>query len=193
MELIIASNNQHKVAEIQGILDNSFNLKTLKEAGIAEEIPETADTIDGNALLKARYVFNKTKTSCFADDTGLEVDSLNGRPGVYSARYAGENATFEMNNKKLLFELKKEANRKATFKTIIALIIEGKEYLFEGKVRGEIINNYRGFQGFGYDPIFKPVGYDKTYAEMGLEEKNKMSHRYLAVKKLIEFLSGQSI
>jgi XTP/dITP diphosphohydrolase len=193
MELIIASNNQHKVAEIQGILDNSFNLKTLKEAGIAEEIPETADTIDGNALLKARYVFNKTKINCFADDTGLEVDALNGGPGVYSARYAGENATFEMNNQKLLSELKGVENRKAKFKTIIALIKNGKEHLFEGVVDGEIIESYQGFEGFGYDPIFKPLGLGKTYAEMGLEEKNKMSHRYLAVKKLVEFLTGQSI
>lgn len=193
MKLIIASNNKHKIEEISNILSGKYELITLKQANILEDIPETADTIEGNAILKADYVYKKTGISCFADDTGLEVEALSGRPGVYSARYAGKNATFRMNNEKLLSEMGDTNNRRAIFKTVIALILHGKEYLFEGIVEGKIIRELKGMDGFGYDPLFLPDGYDKTYAEMSLAEKNKMSHRYLAVKKLIDFLSGQCV
>jgi XTP/dITP diphosphohydrolase len=161
----------------------------LSQAGIHEEIPETAQTIEENAVLKARYIFNHYNFDCFADDTGLEVEALNNAPGVYSARYAGEQKSSEDNINKLLAELNGKTNRNARFKTVIALILNGKEYLFEGIINGRIANEKRGEKGFGYDPVFIPNGYEKTFAEMSTSEKNNISHRAIAVQKLAKFLS----
>ncbi len=193
MELLFASNNSHKVTEINNILGNSFVLKGLKDAGITEDIPETAPTLEGNALQKARYVHEKTGRDVFADDTGLEVESLNGMPGVNSARFAGENKDSDANIDKLLLMLKGKENRKARFRTVIALIIGGEEHLFEGIVEGTIISDRRGREGFGYDPIFVPEGRDITFAEMPLTEKNKISHRARAFEKLRAFLTSRNI
>jgi XTP/dITP diphosphohydrolase len=193
MELLFASNNSHKVTEINNILGNSFVLKGLKDAGITEDIPETAPTLEGNALQKARYVHEKTGRDVFADDTGLEVESLNGMPGVNSARFAGENKDSDANIDKLLLMLKGKENRKARFRTVIALIIGGEEHLFEGIVEGTIISDRRGREGFGYDPIFVPEGRDITFAEMPLTEKNKISHRARAFEKLRAFLMSRNI
>lgn len=190
MELIFATNNLHKTREVVDILGAGFVVKNLKEAGIMEDIPETADSLQGNALIKARYIFNKYHCNCFADDTGLEIEALDNRPGVFSARYAGENSSYSDNVKKVLKELSGIHNRKACFKTVIALIIDGKEYLFEGRVDGEIIHGPRGNSGFGYDPIFKPNHYNQTFAELGDEIKNNISHRAMAMKLLMEFLSS---
>jgi XTP/dITP diphosphohydrolase len=188
IELIIATNNKHKLGEIKPLIPVQFKLLSLDEVKIFEDIPETADTLEGNALQKAQFVYDRTLKNCFADDTGLEVDALDGRPGVYSARYAGEGCSYADNNRKLLEELKGITNRKACFRTIICLIFEGKEYYFEGKVEGSIITELRGNEGFGYDPVFIPDGHSLTYAEMGFEEKNSLSHRAEAVKKLREYL-----
>lgn len=189
-QLIFASNNHHKINEVSAILKTfGFNVIGLSDAGIYEDIPETAETIEGNASLKANYIFNKYNKDCFADDTGLEVESLNNAPGVYSARYAGEQKSADDNMNKLLYELEGKSNRKARFKTIIALIYQGKEYIFEGVINGIISMDKRGNNGFGYDPIFIPDGYDKTFAEMSAEEKNKISHRAIAVQKLADFLA----
>lgn len=189
-QLIFASNNHHKINEVSAILKTfGFNVIGLSDAGIYEDIPETAETIEGNASLKANYIFNKYNKDCFADDTGLEVESLNNAPGVYSARYAGEQKSADDNMNKLLYELEGKSNRKARFKTIIALIYQGKEYIFEGVINGIISMDKRGNNGFGYDPIFIPDGYDKTFAEMSAEEKNKISHRSIAVQKLADFLA----
>jgi len=193
MELLFASNNSHKVTEINNILGNSFVLKGLKDADITEDIPETAPTLEGNALQKARYVYEKTGRDVFADDTGLEVGSLNGMPGVNSARFAGENKDSDANIDKLLLMLKGKKNRKARFRTVIALIIGGEEHLFEGIVEGTIISDRRGREGFGYDPIFVPEGRDITFAEMPLTEKNKISHRARAFEKLRAFLTSRNI
>lgn len=193
MELLFASNNSHKVTEINNILGNSFVLKGLKDAGITEDIPETAPTLEGNALQKARYVHEKTGRDVFADDTGLEVESLNGMPGVNSARFAGENKDSDANIDKLLLMLKGKENRKARFRTVIALIIGGEEHLFEGIVEGTIISDRRGREGFGYDPVFLPEGRDITFAEMPLTEKNKISHRARAFEKLRAFLMSCNI
>ncbi|HHU34273.1 MAG TPA: non-canonical purine NTP diphosphatase [Bacteroidetes bacterium] len=193
MELLFASNNSHKVTEINNILGNSFVLKGLKDADITEDIPETAPTLEGNALQKARYVHEKTGRDVFADDTGLEVESLNGMPGVNSARFAGENKDSDANIDKLLLMLKGKENRKARFRTVIALIIGGEEHLFEGIVEGTIISDRRGREGFGYDPIFVPEGRDITFAEMPLTEKNKISHRARAFEKLRAFLMSRNI
>lgn len=193
MELLFASNNSHKVTEINNILGNSFVLKGLKDAGITEDIPETAPTLEGNALQKARYVHEKTGRDVFADDTGLEVESLNGMPGVNSARFAGENKDSDANIDKLLLMLKGKENRKARFRTVIALIIGGEEHLFEGIVEGTIISDRRGREGFGYDPVFLPEGRDITFAEMPLTEKNKISHRARAFEKLRAFLMSRNI
>ncbi|MFN7013941.1 MAG: non-canonical purine NTP diphosphatase [Bacteroidia bacterium] len=188
-QLILASNNQHKIDEVSAILTPfGFNVIGLSHAGINEEIPETADTIEGNASLKANYIFKHYGFDCFADDTGLEVEALNNAPGVYSARYAGEQKNSEDNIQKLLAQLEGKPNRNARFKTIIALIIDGKEYLFEGIINGKISSEKRGDKGFGYDPIFIPNGYEKTFAEMTAAEKNNISHRAIAVQKLAEFL-----
>ena len=188
MHFVFASNNVHKLLEIQNIIGKQFNLKTLLDAGFEGDIPENQKTLEGNALEKARFIYSKLNIDCFADDTGLEVEALNGDPGVYSARYAGLENNSENNIAKLLLHLKDKTNRKAQFKTVSALIISGTEFLFEGIVKGNIINEKRGHDGFGYDPIFVPDGYHKTFAEMSIEEKNKISHRAKAIFKLAEFL-----
>lgn len=188
MELIFATHNQHKTEEAKEIAASAFHIKNLKDIGCFEEIPETADTLQGNALQKARYVHEHYHVNCFADDTGLEVEALDGRPGVYSARFAGEHCTYQDNVNKLLKEMEGKTNRKACFKTVVALILEDKEYLFEGRVDGKIIENQRGTSGFGYDPIFLPEGFDRTFAEMNDEEKNSISHRGRAMRKMMDFL-----
>jgi XTP/dITP diphosphohydrolase len=190
IEIVLATHNKHKLSEIRPLIPNKFRLLSLDDAGIFDDIPETADTLDGNALQKAQFVYDRIQKNCFADDTGLEVEALDGRPGVYSARYAGEGCSYADNNIKLLNELKGFENRNACFRTVICLIRDGKQYYFEGRVEGKIITELRGQQGFGYDPVFIPDGHSLTYAEMGFEEKNSISHRALAVKKLKEFLDG---
>lgn len=188
--LVFATNNRHKLDEVQKIVGrSSFRIKSLSEIGCHEEIPETADTLEGNALLKARYVKEHYGYDCFADDTGLEVEALGNAPGVYSARYAGEEKSSEANIRKLVTALEGETNRKARFRTVIALILNGKEQLFEGIVQGKIIEEKKGVSGFGYDPVFVPEGYTQTFAEMGNETKNAISHRAEAVKKLEAYLS----
>jgi XTP/dITP diphosphohydrolase len=190
MELVFATNNKHKLEEISHIIGSQFKIVNLKETGIFEDIPETAETLEGNAFQKADYVFRKTGKDCFADDTGLEIEALENRPGVYSARYAGEGCTFDDNVNKILRELGDIENRKARFRTVIALIIGGTTHYFEGVVEGKIIKDKRGKEGFGYDPVFVPDGYNETFAEMPLELKNKISHRYFATKKLADFLQS---
>ena len=189
MKLVFATNNQHKLDEIRKITNGLTEIVSLAEINCHDDIPETSDTLEGNALLKARYVYERYHTNCFADDTGLEVEALGGAPGVYSARYAGEGHNSEENIKKLLHELEGKDNRKARFRTVFALIINGKEHLFEGIVRGEIIARKRGTSGFGYDPVFVPEGFTQTFAEMSDGQKNKISHRALAVGKLCKFLN----
>lgn len=186
--LIFATNNKHKLEEITPLIQNQFRVISLAEIGCTKEIEESADTLEGNACLKARYIFEKYGFACFADDTGLEIDSLDGRPGVYSARYAGEPHNFEANIYKVLKELEGNKNRKARFRTVIILIVNGNEFQFEGAIEGRILEKRRGSKGFGYDPIFIPDGYNQTFAEMPLSEKNKISHRAIAVEKLIVFL-----
>ncbi len=188
MKLVFASNNQNKIAEIKQMLPKSIELLSLDEIGCTEDIPETADTIEGNAILKANYVTEKYGYSCFADDTGLEVEALDGAPGVFSARYAGQQKNADDNMDKLLDNLKDKTNRKAQFKTIIALNINDEQHLFEGIIKGEIISEKRGTKGFGYDPIFVPEGFSTTFAEMEMNEKAKLSHRGIATRKLISFL-----
>jgi XTP/dITP diphosphohydrolase len=188
MELIFATNNNHKLIEVQEIIGSQFKLISLNEAGIYNEIPENKNTLEGNALDKARFIALLTGKNCFADDTGLEVEALNGDPGVFSARYAGPENNAEENISKLLLNLKDKSKRKAQFRTVVALIIEKKEFLFEGIVKGEILKEKRGSDGFGYDPLFLPIGYKETFAEMCLSEKNKISHRAIAVNKLADFL-----
>jgi XTP/dITP diphosphohydrolase len=191
MKLVFATNNKHKLEEIKQALSNKYEILSLSDINFNEEIPETHETIEENASEKSFYIYNRYKIDCFADDTGLEIDALNGEPGVYSARYAGENCSFEDNMNKVLEKLEGVSNRKAQFRTIISLIINGKEYQFEGKVEGEILTKKHGTDGFGYDPIFRPNGYNETFAEMSIDLKNKISHRGLAVKKLIKFLNKQ--
>lgn len=188
MTLVFASNNEHKIKEIKSLLGNSFTLLSLHDINIREDIPEEEPQIEGNALAKARYVFNVSGLNVFADDTGLEIAELNGLPGVHSARFAGENKDSSANIEKVLFLLGNSKNRKARFRTVIALILEKKEYLFEGIVNGTIIKEKRGIEGFGYDPIFLPDGKTCTFAEMELSEKNTISHRALAFEKLKKFL-----
>ena len=188
-KLIFATNNEHKVEEIRNKLSGIFEISTLKEIGCTEEIPEDSGTLEGNALQKAHYLYNNYGCNCFADDTGLEVEVLNNEPGVYSARYAGESKDSEANMDKLLYNLKDKSNRNARFRTVIALIIDGKEYLFEGIAKGIILTERHGSKGFGYDPIFQPDGYNQSFAELTVDEKNRISHRGKAVEKLIEFLS----
>ena len=187
-KFVFATNNNHKVEEVSAILGNKVELLSMKEIGCHDDIPETADTLEGNALLKARYIYDKYHTDCFADDTGLEVEALNGAPGVFSARYAGDAHNSEANMNKLLRELEGSDNRKARFRTVFALIVNGKEHIFEGIVKGEITKGKHGTSGFGYDPIFLPEGYTQTFAEMGNELKNKISHRAVATKKLCNFI-----
>ena len=191
MKIVFATHNAHKVSEVQAVLGSEYQLVTATEAGITEEIPETQPTIEGNALQKARYVYEHTGLNCFADDTGLEVEALNGAPGVYSARYAGEHVSYADNNVLLLKNLAGCENRKARFRTVIALIVDGKEYLFEGRVEGTIATEHHGEGGFGYDPLFVPEGSQLTFAEMSSEAKNKISHRGRAVAKLVAFLHGK--
>lgn len=190
-ELIIATNNAHKLQEIQPLIPDHFQIKTLKQIGCTDDIPETADTLEGNALLKARYISDKYGFDCFADDTGLEIEALSGRPGVYSARYATDGHDFEANIDKVLSELEGIENRKARFRTVIALILDGKVSYFEGIVNGKIITERKGSEGFGYDPVFIPDGSQLTFAEMPLPEKNKISHRARAVARLVDFLKSQ--
>ena len=189
MKLVFATNNKNKVKEIKALLPESIEILTLSDIECMEEIEETEDTIEGNAKLKANYITKKYGYDCFADDTGLEVDSLNGAPGVYSARYAGKNVTYEDNVQKMLKEMKGKSNRRSQFRTAIALNLKGEQFLFEGVCKGEITNNRHGIDGFGYDPIFRPLDYKQTFAEMSLAEKGKISHRGLAVQKLMEFLT----
>jgi len=186
---VFATNNAHKLEEVSYILGEKVELLSLKDIGCHEDIPETADTLEGNALLKARFIAEKYHVDCFADDTGLEVEALGGAPGVYSARYAGDGHDSEANMRKLLKDMEGMENRKARFRTVFALIVDGKEHLFEGIVKGEIITNRKGTSGFGYDPIFVPEGYTQTFAEMGNELKNKISHRAVATNKLCRFLA----
>ena len=190
MTLVFASNNQNKILEIQSMLPSTIEILSLESIGCFEEIPETADTIKGNAILKANYVTEKYGYNCFADDTGLEVEALGGAPGVYSARYAGEQKNAADNMTKLLVALQNKSNRKAQFKTVICLNLNGNQHLFTGIARGDIINEKIGDQGFGYDPIFKPEGYSLTFAQMPMETKAKLSHRGIATGKLIDFLGN---
>jgi XTP/dITP diphosphohydrolase len=189
MELVFASNNEHKIREIKSILGNSFTLLSLSDLNIYDDIPEDEPTLEGNALSKVRYIHKATGANVFADDTGLEIDALDGLPGVHSARFAGEKKDSSANIEKVLKMLGKGKNRKAKFRTVIALILEKNEYLFEGVVSGNIISIKRGAEGFGYDPVFIPDGKNQTFAEMDLAEKNTISHRARAFEKLKEFLN----
>lgn len=191
MQLVFASNNKNKIKEIQQILPQSITILSLEDIGCHEEIPETSNTIEGNAILKANYVTQKYGYDCFADDTGLEVEALNGEPGVYSARYAGEQRNSEDNLNKLLDVLTGETNRNAQFKTVIALNTNGKQHLFTGIAPGKISLEKSGAEGFGYDPIFQPEGYQETFAEMASDLKNKISHRAIATQQLISFFENQ--
>jgi XTP/dITP diphosphohydrolase len=190
MQLVFASNNLNKIREIQSILNGSIQLLSLEEIGCHEEIPETADTIEGNAILKANYVTEKYGYDCFADDTGLEVKTLNGEPGVYSARYAGEQKNADDNMNKLLDALKGKSDRSAQFKTVIALNIKGEQHLFTGIAKGAITLDKTGNHGFGYDSIFQPENYTETFAELSSDIKNKISHRAKATQQLIDFLNS---
>ncbi|MBQ3249450.1 MAG: non-canonical purine NTP diphosphatase [Alistipes sp.] len=188
MKIVFATNNAHKIAEVKAVLGEGYELVTLKEVGITEDIPETGATLDENASLKARYVYNRTGLDCFADDTGLEVEALNGAPGVHSARYATDGHDFKVNNHKLLHELQGADNRRARFRTVISLIRGGVEQHVEGIVEGTIAREESGAEGFGYDPLFIPTGHDRSFAEMSAEEKNAISHRGRAVAKLAAIL-----
>ncbi|MDB2418649.1 non-canonical purine NTP diphosphatase [Flavobacteriaceae bacterium] len=189
MKLVFATNNLHKLKEVQEMLSNAIEVLSLKDIGCFEDIEETESTLEGNAKLKANYITEKYGFDCFADDTGLEVEALYGNPGVYSARYAGEHGNAEKNMEKLLNELQNKSSRKAKFRTIIALNLKNKQYLFEGICDGEILNEKTGVKGFGYDPIFKPKNASCSFAEMNSEEKNIISHRGIAIQKLVNFLS----
>lgn len=189
INLIFATSNQNKVLEIQKILPKKFEIKSLKDLNYFEDVPENENTIEGNAIFKAKYIYEKFNINVFADDTGLEVEALNGEPGVHSARYAGTTRNSEKNIKKLLKNLKNVKNRNARFKTVIALLIDNKLHTFSGIVEGYILDSPMGNNGFGYDPIFCPNGFDKSFAELTLKEKNLISHRSLAMKKLIDFIS----
>lgn len=190
MKIVFATNNKNKIKEIQSMLPSSIEIISLESIGCHEDIPETAGTIEGNAVLKANYVTQKYGYDCFADDTGLEVDALHGEPGVFSARYAGEQKSADDNMDKLLLNLENKANRNAQFKTVIALNLKGQQHLFTGVARGEITSEKTGSQGFGYDPIFMPEGFRETFAELSLETKNMISHRGKATRALIAFLNG---
>jgi len=191
MEIVFATNNQNKLEEIQALLGPEIHLLNLKDIGLSGDLPEEQDTLEGNAFQKAKYVYDQYNANCFADDTGLEVDALNGAPGVYSARYAGDRKDAQDNMDKLLEELADKSNRRACFRTVISLLINGEEKRFDGVVQGTIIKNPRGIQGFGYDPVFQPDGYEVTFAEMPLDEKNKISHRSRAIKKLTHYLLNE--
>lgn len=190
MNLVFATQNQNKAKEIAKLLPANFKVHTLKEIGCHEDIPETAKTLEGNASLKSKFVLENYQVDCFADDTGLEVEALSGEPGVKSARYAGEAKDSDDNMNLLLEKLENETNRKAQFRTVISLRLNGLEHQFEGIAKGEITLTKSGEEGFGYDPIFKPEGYDKTFSEMSLDEKNKISHRAKAIQQLVSFLNN---
>ncbi len=192
MKIVFATGNIHKLIEVRQILGEGFEVISPAEIGLVDDIPEDAPTLEGNALQKARYIYEKTGLSCFADDTGLEVESLDGAPGVHSARYAGEAKDPAANMKLLLANMEGQADRRARFRTVIALIIGGREYLFEGEVRGKITTEPHGHKGFGYDPVFVPSGHKETFAQMDAELKNSMSHRARAVARLAEYLKGIS-
>ena len=190
MKLVFATNNLNKLKEVQEMLPSSIELLSLKDINCFDEIEETETTLEGNAHLKADYITQKFGFNCFADDTGLEVESLGGKPGVYSARFAGEPSNSENNMQKLLVDLETKTNRKAQFRTAVSLNINEKKFLFEGICTGEILRKKQGEKGFGYDPIFKPKGFNQSFAKMTSEEKNKISHRGIAVQKLVKFLSN---
>jgi XTP/dITP diphosphohydrolase len=190
IKLLFATGNRHKFEEIKHVLDNRVDLLSLTDIGFSDEIPEEQDTLEGNAAQKAIFIYNKYGIDCFADDTGLEIDSLKGEPGVYSARYAGENSTFEENMNKVLLKMTDKINRKARFRTVIALVEKGKLTIFEGEVKGLITLEKHGIKGFGYDPIFQPEGYNRTFAEMSLSEKNLISHRALAIAEFIKHFNS---
>ncbi len=187
-KLIFATNNQHKLHEIKHIIGKEFEILSLSDIGGKEEIPENENTIEGNASFKAWFIYNKYGVDCFADDTGLEIDALNGQPGVKSARYAGNDCNPENNIRKVSQELGNRPDRTARFRTVISLIMEGKEFRFNGAVEGVILYEKHGRKGFGYDPVFLPEGFDKSFAEMSLDEKNMISHRARAIRKLIKYL-----
>lgn len=191
MELVFATHNQHKLEELKKLMPQSVKLLSLNDIGQLDEIPETGDTIEHNASIKAWFVYDKYGKNCFADDTGLEVAALNNEPGVYSARYAGKEKDAKKNMDKLLSKLNAKHSREARFKTVISLIVDGKEHLFEGLVEGEIEHEPKGEKGFGYDPVFRPKGFDKTFAQLDMTVKNKISHMGKAVEKLVEFLKIQ--
>ena len=191
MKLVFATNNKHKLKEVKAILGNKIEVLSLNDINCHDDIPETADTLEGNALIKARYIYEKFGVDCFADDTGLEVDVLGGEPGVYSARYAGEECNSEANMHKLLHNLTGKNNRDAQFRTVIALIIKGEEKLFNGIVKGKISNEKMGDAGFGYDPIFIPEGFSESFAQMTSDMKNSISHRYRATEELSNYLKEQ--
>lgn len=190
--LVFATNNKHKLEEIKSILDGKVEILSLKDIGCSCDIPETADTLEGNSHLKAIFIYDRYGIDCFADDTGLEVEALNGKPGVFSARYAGENNDPEANMKKLLANMKGVKNRKARFRTVITLIENGEEHQFEGVVNGEILEEKRGEEGFGYDPVFKPENYEYSFAELGETVKNRISHRAKAVQSLCTYLISKN-
>lgn len=189
-KIIFATNNKHKLHEMRGILKGKYDVLGLRDINFNDEIAETGNTLMDNASIKSLTIYKKYNIDCFSDDTGLLVDALDGRPGVYSARYAGKNSSYEENVEKLLFELNGKTNRTAAFKTVISLIISGSEYFFEGSVSGKITNEPQGNSGFGYDPVFVPDGYDLTFAQMSSDIKNRISHRAIATNKLVEFLSN---
>lgn len=189
MDLVFATNNEHKLLEIKASVQN-YKVKGLKEYGVHEEIPETGTTLKENAQIKARFIYERYGVDCFADDTGLEVNSLGGAPGVYSARYAGPACDYHDNNEKLLRELNHVEDRSAQFRTVICLIMNGEEHYFEGICSGEILKTYQGEHGFGYDPLFRPIGFNESFAQMSTMAKNEISHRGLAVQKLLQFLNG---
>jgi XTP/dITP diphosphohydrolase len=189
MKLVFATNNSNKLSELQALVPQGIEILSLKEINCNEELPETNPTLEGNALQKAQYVYQNYGFNCFADDTGLEIDALGGAPGVYSARYAGEDCKAEDNMQKVLTKLENEDNRNAKFRTVIALIIKGEENLFEGECTGKITKTKSGAEGFGYDPIFKPKSYETTFAEMSKQEKGAISHRGKAVEKLVDYLT----
>ena len=193
MELIIASQNQNKLVEFKKILGDKINLFSLSDIGLNQEIPENEKTIKKNAMFKAKFVNTQTGKNVFADDTGLEIDSLNGEPGVYSARYSGVERNSDKNIELVLTKLKNKTNRNSRFKTIISLIIDGKSVNFEGVVEGKITEEKRGSNGFGYDPIFQPNGYASTFGEMSLKEKNKISHRSIAINKMVQYLKENNL
>jgi XTP/dITP diphosphohydrolase len=191
MQLVFATHNKNKAKEIQSIVPVGIQIVTLDDLNCTEDIPETENTLEGNARLKSQFVVDKYELNCFADDTGLEIEALNGEPGVYSARYAGESCDSERNMQRVLANLSEIKNRNAQFRTVISLFWEGETYLFEGVVKGRIVEEKRGKDGFGYDPIFEPENCGKTFAEMDLAEKNTLSHRSRALMKMVEFLQTQ--